>query len=96
MKTSRRHEQRSRLRIIYDILRVIGEEEEARPTRIMYKANLSYDRLQKYLRELTRKGLIVEEKTEDRMVYRLTKKGFKALNEIRNIERLLESLGLSF
>ena len=51
---------RSRVRIYFEILSVIQEEGKAPPTHILYKANLSHKRLQKYLEELMVAGAIEE------------------------------------
>lgn len=55
---------RSEIKILADILRVIRREVRAKPTRIPYKANLSYDRLNKYLERLKSAGLIQELENE--------------------------------
>ena len=47
---------RSRLKIVLDILKAI-EEGEDRVTRILLYANLSHERLVKYLDELVEKGV---------------------------------------
>ncbi|RLI13331.1 hypothetical protein DRO33_01430 [Candidatus Bathyarchaeota archaeon] len=87
---------RSRLRIITDILTVIAEEGgSAGPTRILYGANLSHDRLVRYLTEMEEKELIrrlVDE--EGRTRYELTEKGRKLLREVRRIEEFLRAFGL--
>jgi predicted transcriptional regulator len=62
---------RSRLDIIADILGVVSGE--ARKTQIMYRANLSYAVMQKYLAEITEASLISFE--GDRLCYSLTDKG---------------------
>ncbi|NIO36932.1 hypothetical protein GTO27_04425, partial [Candidatus Bathyarchaeota archaeon] len=48
---------RSRLQIIADILSVVRDN-DARKTRIMYLANLSWDLLTRYLNELIEAGLM--------------------------------------
>ena len=83
---------RSRLRIIMDILEAICEE-DGKVTRIMLYANISHDRLMKYLQELSEKGL-VEESEEGR--YKLTMKGFRFLEELRKAERLARAFGFRF
>jgi len=62
---------RRRIDIIADILKVT--ETEAKKTQIMYRANLSYTVLQKYLAELTEASLI--NYTDDTQCYALTSKG---------------------
>ena len=85
---------RGRIDIIADILRVA--EERAKKTRIMYRANLSYKVLQKYLAELTYASLIAYEVASQ--CYLLTEKGreyltlYKEYSKAnRRIERRLTS-----
>ncbi len=85
---------RSKLRILADILETIYEENGARVTQILYKANLSYDRLVKYLDELKTKELIVEKKDDEGVRYYLTKKGKDFLREFKKIERFAEAFGI--
>ena len=62
---------RGRIDIIADILRVA--EAQAKKTQIMYRANLSYAIMQKYLAELTAASLVAY--TDDTQSYALTEKG---------------------
>jgi len=82
---------RSRLKIVLDILTAISEE-SGKVSKILLYANLSYDRLMKYLNELLEKGLIEEEMGE----YRLTEKGYRFLEELRRAEKLAEAFGFKF
>ncbi len=84
---------RSQLRIYVDIMRVIqGEGNQARPTRILYGANLSHDRLVKYLDEL--KALeIIRESGSDEKTYGLTQKGIEFLNNFRKVESFASAFG---
>ena len=84
---------RSQLRIYVDILRVIQRESnEAKPTRILYGANLSHDRLVKYLEELKTLDVIQESGTVDK-VYSLTQKGIEFLNNFRRVESFASAFG---
>lgn len=84
---------RSQLRIYVDIMRVIQRENnEAKPTRILYGANLSHDRLIKYLEELKNLGVIQESGTEDK-VYGLTQKGIEFMNNFRRVESFASAFG---
>ncbi|RLI07741.1 hypothetical protein DRO32_03405 [Candidatus Bathyarchaeota archaeon] len=86
---------RSRLRIVADILAVLVEEGgSAGPTRILYGANLSHDRLVRYLREMEEKELIERRNDDGRTVYGITEKGKRLLDEVRKIEELLRAFGL--
>jgi len=84
---------RSQLRIYVDIMRVIQREgNQAKPTRILYGANLSHDRLVKYLEELKALGVIQEDGSQDK-IFALTQKGTDFLNNFRKIESFASAFG---
>jgi len=84
---------RSQLRIYVDIMRVIQREgNEAKPTRILYGANLSHDRLVKYLDELKTLDVIQETGTDEK-VYSLTQKGIEFMNNFRRVESFASAFG---
>jgi len=84
---------RSQFRIYVDIMHVIQRENnEAKPTRILYGANLSHDRLIKYLEELKALGVIQEIGRDDK-VYSLTQKGIEFLNNFRKVESFASAFG---
>jgi len=84
---------RSQFRIFVDIMRVIQREgNEAKPTRILYGANLSHDRLVKYLEELKELGVIQESGSNEK-VYHLTQKGVEFLNNFRKVEAFAGAFG---
>ncbi len=87
--------QRSALRINLDILNAIREEGNAKPTHILYKANLSHDRLVRYLDELTSKGLIEVQQEGENRLYRITSKGVSFLIEMRRAESFIQGFGLA-
>ena len=66
---------RSKGRIFADILRAVQADGPAKVTHILYKANLSHDRLTKYLVQLEETGLILKEPDGDRSAYSITEKG---------------------
>ena len=85
---------RSQMRIYVDILRVIQRDENrAKPTRILYGANLSHDRLVKHLDELKTLGVIEEAVEGENRFYRLTQKGIEFLNQFRAVERFATAFG---
>jgi predicted transcriptional regulator len=86
--------QRSALRINLDILNAVREEGDAKPTHILYKANLSHERLVKYLDELTSKGLIEVRQDGETRTYRMTPKGIGFLVEMRRAESFVQGFGL--
>ena len=95
MKAKRTY--RSKMRILADMMRAIQGEGEngAGPTKILYTANLSHDRLTQYLEELVEKKLIVLTDSEsDNRVYALTEKGREFLREFVRVERISEAFGI--
>jgi len=87
---------RSKTRIYLDMLRTIRSEGgKIGPTKILYGANLSHDRLTKYLNQLLELGLIIESKEEDKTYYLITDKGIDFLREFGRIEKFAEAFGIS-
>ena len=94
---SRKRAYRSKMRILADMMRAIQSEGEdgAGPTKILYAANLSHDRLTQYLEELVEKTLIREAEPEsENRLYLLTEKGREFLQEFVRIERFSQAFGI--
>ena len=94
---SRKRAYRSKMRILADMMRAIQSEGEegAGPTKILYAANLSHDRLTQYLEELIEKELIKEMNPEsENRIYLLTEKGRGFLREFVRMERFSEAFGI--
>lgn len=70
---------RSRLERYFDILKAISNG-ETKPTRIMYKANLSWDSLQKFFESLLEQEFIQVDTVKASRRYSITSKGQRALN----------------
>ena len=92
---SQGEKQRSVIRINLDILYSVRDEGEAKPTHILYKANLSHERLVRYLDDLTAKGLIEMKQDGENRTYSLTTKGVSFLIEMRRAEAFVEGFGLN-
>jgi len=69
---------RSRLEIYYDVLLVICKGVQ-KPTRIMYKSNLSWGPLQEILESLLAQGFIQERVSNKSKRYEITPKGINVL-----------------
>jgi predicted transcriptional regulator len=94
---SRKRAYRSKMRILADMMRAIQREgdEGAGPTKILYAANLSHDRLTQYLDELVEKELVIETGNSDsNRVYHLTDKGRDFLREFVKMEKFSEAFGI--
>ena len=86
---------RSVLRINLDILNAVRDEGEAKPTHILYRANLSHERMVKYLDDLTAKGLLEVKQDGESKTYSLTPKGVGFLIEMRRAEAFVQGFGLA-
>ncbi len=87
---------RSKIRIYMDILQAVQEAGRAKPTHVLQKANLSHERLTRYLGELVEKNLVSENQDDGNRYYALTERGIKFLDELRRAETFVAGFGLSF
>ncbi|MGD1061308.1 MAG: winged helix-turn-helix domain-containing protein [Methanomassiliicoccales archaeon] len=85
---------RSKGRIFADILRAVKQDGKARPTHILYKANLSHDRLTKYLGMLEDSQLVTKNDDGDKVEYSITVKGEQFLVEFKRMEQFADAFGL--
>ena len=69
---------RSRLEIYFDLLKVV-ENGVTKPTRIMYKTNLSWKTLHEILSVLVSKKFVLERRVGNSARYHITEKGHNAL-----------------
>ena len=88
---------RDRLGIINDILAIIREKKgNIKPTQIMYKANLSHDMLNIYMKDLCTKGFVIENKLKSgKRTYSLTDKGYNFLRDYKIIKGFVDSYDLN-
>jgi predicted transcriptional regulator len=81
------------MNIAFNTLRIIGNDEQ-KPTRIMYRANLSWNTLLDVLAFLEKKGLISCKWTRTPLkgnrLYTLTDKGLVALDHYEALQKLIE------
>ena len=78
-----------------DILQAVQSDGQAKPTRILQKANLSHDRLTKYLSELVQKSLVKENQDSANRYYTMTEQGIKFLDELKRAESFVSGFGLA-
>lgn len=85
---------RTKLEIIYDILSSIQDKQgKIKPTHLLYKSNLSHKKMMLYVEELMGKGMILEEREDDKRFYVLTDTGAKFLAEFKRMREFTESFG---
>ena len=81
---------RSRLEIFFDVLAVI-ERGTSKPTRVMYKTNLSWTSLHEVFETLITGGFIREENYKNSKRYFITEKGQNALSyHLKSLDGLIE------
>lgn len=86
---------RERLEVIRDILKVIREHRQIKPTRLLYSSNLSPQMFKGYIDELLQKKFIVlNDVGKGKKEFSITKKGNDFLQEYKQIENFVESFGL--
>lgn len=89
---------RGRPEIIFDILLSVQESHgKIKPTRLLYKSNLSHARLKLYLESLVSQGLLsvgAADNDESRRFITLTEKGHRFIAEYRKMKELITSFGI--
>ncbi len=87
---------RGRLEIVYDIMAAMRDKKDPIvPTHLLYKSNLSHDRLKGYIDELKEKNFITEvADKKGRKRYSLTDEGFKFLENFQQLREFTKSFGL--
>ena len=78
---------RGRLEIIQEILKI--SHKPAKKTSILYRCNLSFSQLQKYLEYLISHNLLTNSKNDGKTFYLITEKGMKFLEEYERLNNLL-------
>lgn len=82
---------RSRLDIISDMLfALVNKGGALKPTHLMYKANLSYNQMQGYLKELEKNSHIIRERSSRGNMIRITDEGTKFANKLREMREFSE------
>jgi predicted transcriptional regulator len=86
---------RSKVDVIWDMLIAIQVAGGSiKPTRLLYKSNLSYNKMVEYLAELEESSLILIKKLDERKIISITDKGHYYVSELRKAKNLAESIGL--
>ena len=86
---------RSTLKIYLDILVTVRDEGHAKPTHVLQRANLAYDRLNRHLQDLVSKQLLEERQEDDSRYYVLTPKGLEFIDNVRKAEAFVKGFGIS-
>jgi len=81
-------QKRSRLEIYLDVLRAIKKGVN-KPTRIMYKTNLSWTPLQEILNSMISQGLIIKKENKNKRLYEITEKGLNVLRYFNKVREMM-------
>jgi predicted transcriptional regulator len=84
---------RGKAEIILDIFEILSVKER-KFTHLLYKSNLSCERLKYYLAELTDKGLVREQQNANGTFYHLTQDGFEAHAQYRPFGTFIKELAV--
>ncbi len=77
------------------MLNAINEKRGSiKPTHLLYKSNLSHNKMKEYLAELVRQEFITEDEKAGKKSYLITEKGTDFLTEFKRIKKFSESFGL--
>jgi len=86
---------RSKQDIIYDMLRAIQTKGGTiKPTHLLYKSNLSHQRMKQYIEELRERRLIEERQQEEKTVIILTQTGYEFLQKFQQLKAFTDTFGL--
>lgn len=86
---------RGKPEIVFDILSAVQESSgRIKPTRLLYKSNLSHARLKLYMDSLMAQGLLRLDDIDGRKAISLTQKGYAFISEYRKMKALIESFGI--
>lgn len=86
---------RNRVDIIYDMLKVIqGNGGKIRKTHLMYKANLSHNQMESYLKELIENKIIEKKISNKKSFIKITKKGTDFLVKYVQVREFEKTFGL--
>ena len=90
---------RNKIEIVHDLLRAIqAKGGSIKPTHLLYKSNLSHNRMREYLDELIQKNLIQEveqrEKKKTKQMIVLAQGGYDFLQQLSKLKEFTEAFGL--
>ena len=88
-------QRRSRLDIVEDMLSSLANAGgRLKPTRLMYKSNLSHTQMKGYLEEMFTKGFLEEVKVKKSKFLEITLTGRQFLGKLQEIRAFEEGFGL--
>lgn len=87
---------RSKLEIVFDILQAIRDRGgKIKPTHLLYKSNLSHQKMKVYLQGLEDKGMILQHtEKKGNITYTITDKGYNFLAEFQKLKDFSDAFSI--
>jgi predicted transcriptional regulator len=86
---------RNKQDIIYDMLKAVQSKGGSiLSTHLLYKSNLSHSKMKDYLEELMGKELLEYVEFGEKQKIKMTDKGFKFLQSLRQLREFTEAFGI--
>lgn len=85
---------RGKLEIYRDILRIVNERVQIKTTPLLRKSNLSSTNFQEYYKDMLKKEMILEFKTDTEKLVRITERGKLFLEKYNTIINFIEEFDL--
>ena len=86
---------RAKIEIIFDILKAIQDKGGSiKPTHLLYKSNLSHQKMTLYVNELITKGFIKTALNNQNKIFAITSQGINYIQEYKKIKAFSDSFGL--
>ena len=89
-------ERRTKYEIYADLLWTVVKRKLCQITRASYGANLPVDRAKKFLNLLASRGFVKEERIDDSVKYRITKRGLEYLETFKKMKKMFAALNEEF
>src|SRR5438270_8941159 len=93
MATIERKNNRGKIQIMGDVLGLATSG--IKKTHIMYRANLSYEQVHQYLSELIERSLLIQESSQEGVVYRTTDRGREFLQYYTKLVEFMDGQEIS-
>lgn len=85
-------ERRTKYEIYADLLWTVMKRKSCPITRASYGANLPVDRAKKFLHFLASRGFVKEERIDNFITYKVTKRGLEYLETFRKMRKMFAAL----
>ncbi|RJQ22283.1 hypothetical protein C4580_01075 [Candidatus Woesearchaeota archaeon] len=86
---------RAKIDIVYDMLKAaLDKGGRILPTHLLYKSNLSHQRMKVYIDELMQRKLLAQTEHKGKMHYEITDEGRKFVADFAKVKEFTQAFGL--